>query len=107
MLQKTGKVPSVIDSNDLLENPSEIVRLWCQSVGIPFVESALSWEPGARDEVSWWDGGSFHANLRNSDGLKPQERNYVELSDTPDRVLEVYEKMKPHYEYLYAHRLKV
>ena len=67
-----GAPPPVIDSDDLLEDPHRITRLWCEAVGIPFIESALSWSPGARDEVSWWDGGSFHANLRDSDGLKPQ-----------------------------------
>jgi len=67
--QKYGKTPPVINSDDMLENPHKIIALWCKGVGIPFMAEALSWEPGARDEVSWWDGGSFHANLRNSDGL--------------------------------------
>lgn len=100
-----GAPPPVIDSDDLLEDPHRIVRLWSEAVGIPFVESALSWAPGARDEVSWWDGGSFHANLRDSDGFKPQKRRYVELAETPDRVREVHARMKPHYDHLYAHRI--
>ncbi len=104
--EMNGTPPPVIDSDDLLEDPHTMIRLWCAAVGIPFIEESLSWKPGARDEVSWWDGGSFHANLRNSDGLKPQERRYVELSNTPKRVQEVYDKMKPHYDYLYAHRLR-
>ncbi len=103
----TGKTPVVIDSDDLLENPHGIVEAYCNAVGIPFIEEALSWEPGARDEVSWWDGGIFHENLRNSDGLKPQKRNYVEVNDLPDRVKEIYDIVMPHYERLYAHRLIV
>lgn len=102
----TGAPPPVIDSDDLLEDPSRVVRRWCEAVGIPFVEAALSWAPGARDEVSWWDGGSFHANLRDSDGLKPQARRYVELADAPDRVREVHDAMRPHYDQLRAHRLR-
>jgi hypothetical protein len=74
-------------------------------VGIPFLEEALSWEPGARDEVSWWDGGSFHANLRNSDGLKAQQSEPVDISGFPDRVKEIYEIMLPHYKHLYKYRL--
>lgn len=104
---KTGDPPPVIDSDDLLEDPATIVRAWCDGVGIPFIEHALRWEPGARDEVSWWDGGSFHANLRNSDGLKPQTRSgYVDIRDAPDRVQAVYEKMLPHYEHLYQYRIR-
>ena len=101
-----GTPPPVIDSDDLLEQPHIMVDRWCQAVGIEFMPEALSWEPGARDEVSWWDGGSFHANLKNSDGLKPQPRRYVEVNEAPDRVQEVYGENLPHYEHLYAHRIK-
>ena len=107
ILDKTGTPPPVIDSDDLLENPAEIVEKWCEAVGLPFIESALSWEPGARDEVSWWDGGSFHANLRNSDGLKPQPRkSYIKIEEAPLRVQEVYERVMPHYEFMYQHRIR-
>ncbi len=103
--ERNGAPPPVIDSDDLLEDPHRMVGKWCTAVGVPFVEAALRWEPGARDEVSWWDGGSFHANLRKSDGLKPQARKYVNIADTPARVQDVYGRMKPHYDHLYAHRL--
>jgi hypothetical protein len=66
----------------------------------------LSWEPGTRDEVSWWDGGSWHGNLRDSDGLKPQPRTYIDISDAPDRVKEIHEIVLPHYQHLHAHRLR-
>ncbi|MCV0424651.1 MAG: hypothetical protein K5905_04200 [Roseibium sp.] len=99
--------PPVIDSNDLLENPAGTVAAFCEAVGIPFIEEALSWEPGAEtSQYSWWDGGSFHANLRNSTGLRPQNRKYVEMSEAPDRVKHVYRRMKPHYDRLYANRIR-
>ncbi|MEM6620906.1 MAG: sulfotransferase family protein [Pseudomonadota bacterium] len=102
---RVGAPPPVIDSDDLLEDPHGVVAAWCEAVGIPFMPQALSWEPGARDEVSWWDGGSFHANLRNSDGLKPQVRKYVEVADAPPRVQEVHARCLAHYQHLYQHRL--
>ena len=101
-----GAPPPVLDSDDLLENPHRMVQVWCEAVGIPFIEEALSWEPGARDEVSWWDGGSFHANLRDSNGLKPQVRKYVEIENTPGRVQEVHSRVLPHYQHLHQHRLR-
>ena len=55
----SNKVPVVIDSDDLLENPYEMIETYCNAVGIPFIEEALSWKPGEREEVSWWDGGSL------------------------------------------------
>lgn len=104
---ETGEPPPVIDSDDLLQRPAEVVEGWCEAVGIPYIREALRWEPGPRDEVSWWDGGAFHANLRNSDGLKPQPRRDVALEDVPERVQQVYEIIRPHYEAMRAHRLSL
>lgn len=105
LLQQTGTPAPIIDSDDLLEDPHTVIRRWCDTVGIEFIESALSWEPGARDEVSWWDGGSFHANLRNSSGLVPQTRTYTEIGDVPDRVRAIYDDCLVHYEHLHSYRL--
>ena len=76
------------------------------AVGIPFMAEALNWEPGARSEVSWYDGGSWHANLRGSDGLKPQPRACIDISEAPDRVKEIHDICLPHYQAMHAHRLR-
>lgn len=103
-----GKPPPVIDSDDLLEKPAEMVAAFCNAVGIPFIESALSWQAGAdTGDYSWWDGGSFHANLKASTGLKPQKRRYIEIDDAPTRVQRVHRRMKPHYDHLYQYRIKL
>ena len=101
-----GSAPPVVDSDDLLENPHGMTAAFCEAVGIPFIESALTWEAGGDpSEHSWWDGGSFHANLAQSTGLTPQKRKYVDLENTPDRVKRVYRRMMPHYQHLYQNRL--
>ena len=104
----TGKAPPVVDSDDLLENPHGMTAAFCDAVGIPFIEEALTWEAGGDpSEHSWWDGGSFHANLAQSTGLTPQARKYVDLDNTPDRVKRVYRRMMPHYQRLYDNRLTI
>ncbi|MDU8927213.1 sulfotransferase family protein [Alisedimentitalea sp. MJ-SS2] len=101
-----GSPPPVIDSDDLLERPHQMVEAFCSAVGIPFIEDALSWEPGGDPSAhSWWDGGSFHANLARSTGLSPQDRRYIEIEDQSPRVQQVYRRMKPHYDRLYQHRI--
>jgi len=103
-----GAPPPVIDSDDLLEHPEAMTRAFCDAVGIPFIAEALSWAPGGDPSAhSWWDGGSFHANLAQSTGLVPQERKYVELENTPKRVQQVHRRMRPHYDHLHRHRLRV
>jgi len=101
-----GSPPPVIDSDDLLSDPHTMVEKWCHAVGIDFLPEALSWEPGARDEVSWWDGGSFHQNLRNSDGLKPQAKTSIDIANAPERVRSIVAELQSHYEHLYQHRIR-
>lgn len=102
-----GKTPPVIDSDDLLENPEGITEAWCDAVGIPYLPGALTWEAGGDPSAhSWWDGGSFHANLAKSTGLKRQDRKYVEVNDAPERVRRVNRRMQPHYAHLHQHRLQ-
>ena len=102
-----GKPPPVIDSDDLLENPHAITQAFCAAVHIPFIESALRWEKGGDPSAhSWWDGGSFHANLAQSTGLTPQKRQYVNLQQTPNRVQQLHRRILPHYLHLHSHRIK-
>ena len=105
LCDRDGKPPPVIDSDDLLEDPPGMVELWCDAVGIKFIPEALTWKPGPRKEVSWWDGGSFHENLKKSNGLKKQPLETVDFEESPDRVKEVYEIVRPHYEHLVSHRI--
>ena len=72
-----------------------------------FLPEALTWEPGDRAEVSWWDGGSFHANLRASDGLKPQPTKPVVFEDAPQRVQDAVSELLPHYQHMYEHRIRL
>ena len=102
-----GTDPPVIDSDDLLEEPVSITEAFCNAVGIPFIEEALTWDAGGDPSVhSWWDGGAFHANLAKSTGLVPQSRKYVDIENAPERVRHVHRRMKPHYEHLYRHRIR-
>ena len=101
-----GKPPPVIDSDDLLENPRAMTEAFCAAVDIPFIESALRWEKGGDPSAhSWWDGGSFHANLAQSTGLTPQKRQYVDLRKTPARVQQLHRRLLPHYLHLHRHRI--
>lgn len=103
--QRDGTAPPVIDSDDLLEDPETIVAAYCSAMGIPFIREAMTWEPGDRAAVSWYDGGSWHGNLRSSDGLKPQRRREVDLSKAPDWLRRMHDRLRPHYDAVAAHRI--
>ena len=91
-----------------IQEKEEMTKSFCEAVGIPFIKEALTWEAGGDPSAhSWWDGGSFHANLAKSTGLVRQERKYIDLEDAPMRVKRVHRRMKPHYDHLYAQRITI
>ena len=106
-LRERGQTPPVLDSDDLLEDPEKMVRTYCRAIGIPFIHEALSWQPGARDDVLWYDGNDeiWHASLRDSDGLKPIPRKHVDPGDLPPNLAVHYDMFMGHYSALHAHRL--
>ena len=108
LLRGRGETPPVLDSDDLLEDPDTMVRTYCQAIGIPFIREALSWTPGARDDVLWYDGNDeiWHASLRDSDGLKPIPRKLVNLTDLPPNLAGHYETFMAHYNALHTYRLR-
>lgn len=108
LLRTRGSIPPVLDSDDLLEDPENMVRIYCDAIGIPFVPDALSWQPGARDDVLWYEGNDeiWHASLRDSDGLKPIPRKQVDPTDLPESLAIHYRDFAMHYSALHAHRLQ-
>ena len=102
--RRTGQHPTVIDSDDMLANPEAVIAAYCRGVGIPFIKNALKWPPGDRSAVSWYDSGSWHEKLQDSDGLKPQKPGFTDISTAPDYAQELYAQVKPHYDYLHQFR---
>jgi len=108
LADRTGTPPVVIDSDDLLTNPPAMVKAYCEAIGIPYMAEALNWEPGARDEVLWYDGNDdiWHASLRDSDGLKPQPLQPVDAGKLPGNLRGHYDSFMRCYESLREHRLR-
>jgi hypothetical protein len=106
--EKHDRPPVVIDSDDLLEDPPAMVARYCDAVGIPYIAEALSWEPGSRSEVLWYDGDDsiWHETLKNSDGLRAQPRGRIDVESLSPRSQVLYRDFLPHYRHLHAHRLK-
>ncbi len=108
LCERDGAPPPVIDSDDLLEHPEQMVAVYCETVGVPFVAEALSWEPGERTEVLWYDrdGSSFHDRLMTSDGLRAQSHEDAHVDALPEEVRVLHDAFRLHYDHLHAHRLR-
>ncbi len=106
--ERDGAAPPVMASDDLLADPAATTRAYCAAVGIEFKPEALEWEPGEREEVSWYGEGTgpWHDTLRQSSGIKAQKSNYPPLEDDP-RLMDLYERSLPHYEHLLQYKLDI
>lgn len=105
LIKNAYGTPPVIDADDLVDHPDATVRAYCEAVDIPFISEALSWESGKRKEISWYDKGSWHGNLKASTGLKPQNNNYLDV-DANEHLRHAYELCLPHYQALRKYRLR-
>ena len=51
VVQLVDPNPIVVDADDLLANPRDVMEQYCHATGLPFSEKMLTWTPG---EVSDW-----------------------------------------------------
>ncbi len=97
-----GDVP-VIDSADFLRDPEAHLRWLCDHIGVPFTERMLSWPAGPRDSDGVWAPYWYDAVVA-STGFEPYRPRTVSLSGA---AREAAERSRPHYERLFANRVRV
>ena len=97
----TGETPIVVDANDLTDDTEGCMRKYCQALGIPFLEHALSWS----DElpVEWRHVAGWHTALTGSGEIK-KDNTPVSI-DGNERLKALYEHHLPFYQKLWAHRI--
>jgi hypothetical protein len=100
-LDDLGATVVVIDSDDLRRRPAATVRTWCEAVGLPFVERALRWEPGMRDDWQRW--AEWHAETASSRGFVAPS---PEPAEVPAGLRPAVEAALPHYHALRHRRLR-
>ena len=87
VIKSSRKIPPVIDSADVLEDPESILSVLCESIGIPFSKRMLSWEPGPRNCDGLW-GKYWYDSVWKSSGFSPPTPKEGELSEHLHSVLE-------------------
>ncbi len=102
-LKEKGNNPIVFDSSELLKDPASALKNLCLACNIPFSAKMLSWEAGPIAADGVW-AKYWYANVHRSTGFRKQS--------TSDRVLPkhlepLYEQLKPYYEKMYEHRIRI
>lgn len=119
-----GKRPLILLSEELMADPERVVRQFCDYVGVPFIESSLSWSDlgesfdgheewheGKRgDLVQHWHGAAIRSThftpLRTYAVDENGEPTFTEVANTSDRqeCQKAYRESLPYYLYLRHHR---
>lgn len=93
----------VIDSDDLLNNPSEILKKWCNRLNIMFDEKMLSWQKGPHKEDGIW-GIHWYDNIYNSTCFM-KKKSTIKVEPL-ENYKEIYEEALLYYQELYDMRIK-
>ena len=119
-----GTAPILIDSADLLENPTGYMRAYCESVGVEYDEGMLSWEAGEQEHFAKWPGFHeyvsslfslycltpilLHSDAQQSSGIRtPTKRPSTSEVDYPQEVQDAIAENMADYEWLRERRLQL
>jgi hypothetical protein len=98
---RTGRIPPVVDSRDVLENPQQVLRLLCDALDIDFTEAMLSWPPGPRDTDGVWAKYWYDAVLKSTTFQKYKPKD----DPVPPHLTGVLREAEEIYRQLYEFRL--
>jgi sulfotransferase family protein len=100
--ERTETVPAVVDADDVLKNPKQILELLCDKIGVEFDKAMLSWPPGLRETDGIWAKYWYDAVVKSTsfEPYKPRE------GDVPDSLHEIFRRCRDCYAQLHEHRLK-
>ncbi len=101
-LHEAGQNPLVLDSGELLQNPSNVLRRFCALVGLGFEEAMLTWKPGPRPEDGIW-ARHWYANVHQSSGFQSQPTSNRPL---PGFLEPLYEESLPLYQSMFGQAIK-
>lgn len=104
-VETSGRVPIVLDAEELVNAPGNVVQAYCNALGIPFIPDALAWQPPWKPASPIWSE-TWHAQLVRSRGFDRQKLpEYPAVQDHP-ALLALYEACLPYYDKLYEHCLR-
>lgn len=98
---QTKSIPPVVDARDVLQNPEPTLQLLCDTIGVSFDKSMLSWPPGLRETDGIWAKHWYDAVARSTSFQPYKSRE----GTVPDSVRDVYDRCREYYDELYRHRL--
>lgn len=110
-LKTHGTEPVIIDADDLIQYPEQIVRRYCEAIGVEFKDTMLDWDPTANVTRTWSSTmkllqhvGVYEKALRSS-GFHPRKPTVLDTSRLPEDVQDAIRICQPYYDKLHVNRM--
>ena len=100
-LEAEGQEPIIIDSRELLLDPTAVLKTLCQHLHIDFNDNMLGWSAGPIREDGVWAKHWYHA-VHKSTGFA----RYLEKGEFPEKLRPLLDECSPYYANLYDHAIK-
>jgi len=92
-----GGIPPVIDANDVLLNPAQVLGKFCAAVGMDFdPDQPIRWEPGKHERDGAW-ADDWYASVYKTTGLGPYRPSEI---DTPAALQPLVDYCMPTFEHI-------
>ena len=99
--ERSGTVPPVVDSDDILADPEGVLIRLCEALGIDWDPAMLAWEEGPHPEDGVW-GTHWYDRVNASTGFGAPPGDLPELEG---EYLQVAEECRDDYEALARYRI--
>ncbi|MBX7493103.1 sulfotransferase [Qipengyuania sp. 1NDW9] len=99
--ERSGTVPPVVDSDDILADPEGVLIRLCEALGIDWDPAMLTWEEGPHPEDGVW-GTHWYDRVNASTGFGAPPGDLPELEG---EYLQVAEECRDDYEALARYRI--
>ena len=100
--RRSGKVPPVIESRDVLLQPAKTLRRLCDALDVPFDEAMLRWPAGRWATDGIW-GKYWYASVEKSTGFRPYQEDHTQA---PPSLQPLLDECQVYYDQMAQHRLR-
>jgi hypothetical protein len=101
----TGRTPVVVDADELVADPTAVVRAYCEQLDMPFLPEALQWSPGMRND--WRKTSRWHTATSSTSGFEAGSGDQASDAIPSGMLRDYLAYHTPYYERLRAVRLPV
>ena len=95
-IKASGKIPIVINADDLSSQPNEVLSNLCTKLKIPFTKKMLKWPKGERSSDGIW-GKVWYQNVKLSSNFIKLKKNELDVPNMYEKIYlectEIYNKL--------------